>query len=266
MRHMEVRSLSYSTLLHTLSFSSSIENKHEYLVVKTPGNPRYYWGNFLFFHHPPKQESMVEWELIFDKEFLDIPLKHKAFAWDSVGDSAIIVDPFINNGYYLEVDDVLLTSRIRKPNYYNSNLTITPIDSSSQWNQVTQLSMDCFCPNPDMEYAKYVNKLRIDIEKEIREGKGIWMGAFLKDKLVGDMGLFQAGKGRGLVISVKTDPKYRKNGVCRTLLYKTAFYGFEHLGFKEIVMVADQNLSASKIYRSVGFQTCEQGFSLLKIL
>ena len=80
---MEVRSLSYSTLLHVLSYRSIIENKQEYLVIKTPHNPGHFWGNFLLFNRPPNENALVEWEHLFDQEFMDMPVTHKAFAWDS---------------------------------------------------------------------------------------------------------------------------------------------------------------------------------------
>ena len=262
---MVIRSLSYSTLLHVLSFNSSIQHKSEYIVVKTPDNSRYYWGNFLFFHHPPKQDSMSEWEFLFDKEFSGMAINHKAFAWDSVSEEYGKVDAFIENGYYFEFDDVLMARDLFKPKYYNPDLTIKSIRSTNQWEQVCQLNLDCYKDDLDVNYMGHVKILMQDYIKQVEQGQGIWMGAFTGGQIVGDMGLFKAGGESGLILSVKTNPDYRAKGVCRTLLYHSTLLGFKHFGFKEILMVADKELSVEKIYRSVGFYCCEQGVSLLKI-
>ena len=55
---MEVKSISYSTLLHVLSYRSQVKDKKEYLVVKTPHNPGYFWGNFLFFYKAPGKNAL----------------------------------------------------------------------------------------------------------------------------------------------------------------------------------------------------------------
>jgi hypothetical protein len=193
-------------------------------------------------------------------------INHKAFAWDSVSEEYGKVDAFIENGYYFEFDDVLMARDLFKPKYYNPDLTIKSIRSTNQWEQVCQLNLDCYKDDLDVNYRGHIKILMKDYKKQAEQGKGIWMGAFYGGHLVGDMGLFQAGGGRGLILSVKTNPTHRNKGVCRTLLYHTALFGVEYFGFKEILMVADQNFSKSKIYRSVGFQACEQGFSLLKTL
>ena len=264
MASMEVRSLSYSTLLHLLSYRSLIENKKEYLVVKTPHNPGYYWGNFLFFYQAPHENAMAEWEFLFDQEFMDIPVSHKAFAWDSTNHLGNYMKPFIKKKYYYEVDDVMIATVVEKPNYYNSQLTIKAINSEKELVQACQLNVACFGHGLGNTYSSYVNRLMSDFHKDTEMGRGVWIGAFLKNQLVGDMGLFNVGYQRGLICSVKTDPNHRENGVCRTLLYQAVKYGFEQMGMVEIVLVTDQNYHASTIYRSVGFNKVEQGFSLLK--
>ena len=158
----------------------------------------------------------------------------------------------------------MVAAYVKNPKFYNSQLEISVLNSPKDWGQACQLNVHSFGQGLGNSYPQYVNALMMDFCKDAKVGRGVWMGAYLKNKLVGDMGLFDAGKQRGLICSVKTDPNHRKNGVCRTLLYHAANYGFDKLGFKQIVLVADQNSHASAIYRSVGFEKKEMGFSLIK--
>ena len=45
---MEVRSLGYRTDLAILALEGSqVTDRGDHLVIRTPGNPDYWWGNFL---------------------------------------------------------------------------------------------------------------------------------------------------------------------------------------------------------------------------
>lgn len=50
---MQVRSLGYRTDLIFPAFDGQITDRGDYLVVRTPSNPTFYWGNFLLFDRPP---------------------------------------------------------------------------------------------------------------------------------------------------------------------------------------------------------------------
>ncbi len=46
---MEIQSLGYRTDLIFPKFDGQIIDRGNYLVILTPTNPTYYWGNFLLF-------------------------------------------------------------------------------------------------------------------------------------------------------------------------------------------------------------------------
>jgi len=50
---MKVRSLGYRTDLIFPRFDGEIIDREGYLVIRTPTNPTYFWGNFLLFQNPP---------------------------------------------------------------------------------------------------------------------------------------------------------------------------------------------------------------------
>ncbi|MDB2499630.1 hypothetical protein N9X40_02120 [bacterium] len=58
-----------------------IEKKEDYILIKTPSNPTYYWGNLLHFQQAPKRGSFARWMDYFKKEFGKNCI-HVTFAWD----------------------------------------------------------------------------------------------------------------------------------------------------------------------------------------
>jgi predicted GNAT family acetyltransferase len=89
-------------------------------------------------------------------------------------------------------------------------------------------------------------------------GYGAWWGAFEGDRLLASMGLFTASPGLARFQSVKTHPDARGRGLAGTLVHRVSRYGFEELGTRTLVMVADPEYLAIRIYRSVGFADTER--------
>ena len=65
---MEVRSLAYRTDLIFPTFDGEIFDRGNYLVIRTPSNPTFYWGNFLLFDQPPSKGDYSRWQEKFVEE------------------------------------------------------------------------------------------------------------------------------------------------------------------------------------------------------
>jgi predicted GNAT family acetyltransferase len=72
------------------------------------------------------------------------------------------------------------------------------------------------------------------------------------------MGLFTASPGLARFQNVKTHPDARGRGLAGTLVHRVSRYGFDELGADTLVMVADPDYLAIRIYRSVGFADTER--------
>jgi predicted GNAT family acetyltransferase len=57
---------------------------------------------------------------------------------------------------------------------------------------------------------------------------------------------------------VKTHPDARGRGLAGTLVHRASRYGLDELGTQTLVMVADPDYLAIRIYRSVGFADTER--------
>ena len=60
-----VQSLAYQSDLFLRSQTGQIIEHPGYLQLVTPGNPGYYWGNFLLFPQPPTPADVERWPLFF---------------------------------------------------------------------------------------------------------------------------------------------------------------------------------------------------------
>ncbi|MGK0367841.1 MAG: ribosomal protein S18 acetylase RimI-like enzyme, partial [Thermoproteota archaeon] len=108
---------------------------------------------------------------------------------------------------------------------------------------------------------EFHRKQIIQYRKMIQAGLGQYFGAFLEGKLVGSLGLFR-DKEVGRFQIVGTDPNFQRRGVCSSLVYHSAKYGFQKMGLSTLVMVADEAYHAAKIYESVGFKPTQKQIGL----
>ena len=81
---MHVKSLGYRSDLIFPSFDGETLDRGDYLVIRSPANPNFYWGNFLLFSQPPQIGYHVKWRELFVQEIGAPPLvEHQTFGWDT---------------------------------------------------------------------------------------------------------------------------------------------------------------------------------------
>jgi predicted GNAT family acetyltransferase len=85
------------------------------------------------------------------------------------------------------------------------------------------------------------------------DGHATWFGAFCDGRLVSTLGI--AGDGRGLARyqNVETHPDWRRRGLAGRLVYDAGTFALEELGARTLVMVADPDYAAIRLYRALGF-------------
>src|SRR6478609_6608617 len=79
---MDVTSLGFRTDLALLERSgSTIVDHGDHLVVTSPANPGFYWGNFLLLDHVPARNRVDEWLQRFTAAFPEA--QHRALGFDN---------------------------------------------------------------------------------------------------------------------------------------------------------------------------------------
>ena len=262
-RKMEVHSLGYRTDLIFPKFDGEIIDRGAYLVILTPSNPTFYWGNFLLFPNPPGKDDFGNWKRIFAEEIDSrLNVEHMAFGWDSVEGQLGEVKPFLDEGFNLNQSVVLDTHQVKIPPKYNREVMIRPITEDWEWEQAIQNQIACRPPEFSLQGYQVFKRGQMERYRQMtRAGLGVWVGAFLEKQLVADLGVFVTDK-IGRFQQVETHPEYRRRGICGTLVYRASCYALEHMGVNTLVMVADENYHAAKIYESIGFKPKEHQVSL----
>jgi len=260
---MKAKSLGYQTDLIFPKFDGKILDRGDYLVILTPDNPRFHWGNFLLFKSPPKREDFQLWKNIFHREIAShLDVHHIAFGWDTVKGEAGDAEAFVDAGFKVFKSVVLSTNKVRAPTNFNTDVVIRPLCGDSEWQQAINNQIACREPDHDIEsYTQFKIDQMLRYRKMTKAGVGHWFGAFLGDKMVADLGIFQVDN-RARFQSVVTHPDYRRLGICGTLVYKSSRYAFEKMNVKTLVMIADEEYHAARIYESVGFVPKERQVGL----
>lgn len=266
MAFMQPTSLGYRTDLIFHRFEGEVIDGDRYLVIRTPSNPDYRWGNFLIFDAPPQPGDLGRWDALFERE-VGVPtrIRHKLFAWDTADGDNGVVDDFLEAGFELGGEVVMATDTLSPPQRYNHEVEVRALQTDADFAEHIDLHVLCWEGRDDGAGYRAFYEARTDsYRRMIAAGLGSWFGAFLDGRLVADMGIFvEADLAR--YQSVVTHPDFRRRGICGTLLFEVGRFALETLEAKTLVIVADERGFAKNIYAAAGFRVRERQGSLERV-
>lgn len=262
---MDLKSLGYRTDLIFSAFDGEIIDRGDYLVIRTPSNPGFYWGNYLLFSNPPQEGDLIRWQTLFAKEIGTPPqTSHLTFGWDCINHEQGVIAPFIDNGYQVEKASVLTAQTLSSLPQPVPGLTVRPLRVDEDWEQSLENQMACREPEFTEANFRVFKQRQIDRYRAMtRAGKGAWFGAFIDDRLVADLGVFTDNR-LGRYQSVQTHPEFRRQGIARSLVVESGLYAFENFGIERLVIVADADSSAERLYKTCGFEFAEHQIGIIK--
>lgn len=234
-------------------------DRGDYWLVRTPSNPTYYGGNLLAFDRPPAAADYPAWVGAFGREFGDQPeVRHLFLTWDATGAEGWDAAPFIEGGFELRSDVTLLAREVKPPPTLNEGVEVRRIETDEEWEAVLAAKVADRGPRYSEESFTHFKRRWLDVRRRLAaRGAGDWYGAFLGGRLVGDLGLFRDGAVARFQ-DVGTAAEFRRRGVCGTLVYEVSRRALESWGVETLVMCADENYHAARIYESVGFEPAER--------
>jgi ribosomal protein S18 acetylase RimI-like enzyme len=261
---MQVTSLGFRTDLALLQRAgSTIEDCGDHLVVRTPDNPAFYWGNFLLLDHIPAADRIQQWLERFVAALPDA--RHRTFGFDIPPETVTDMSGFADHGLDIEASTVMTATSVHAPAHPNHEATYRALESDNDWAQSVELQMACH--DSDLHvgpHSDFVVRRAKSNRAVAAAGHGQWFGAFVDDTLVTQMGLVSASPGLARFQAVETHPDHRGRGLAGTLVHYVSGYGFRELGAKTLVMVADPDYLAIRVYRSVGFTDTESQLQVLR--
>jgi hypothetical protein len=188
---MKLRSVGYRSDLIFTNFDGEVFDRGDYLVVKTPVNPNYFWGNLLIFDRSPRVGDFEKWKTIFVKEFDDPRIYHLTFAWDSPEGDTGQVSEFLENGFNLDKGVVLTAQKVQAPKKMHSLVVVKPIESNQEWEDSIRVQTACGGGTLSKQQWEGFYRSQMDrYRKMVQIGLGQWFGAFVNGKIVGGLGIF----------------------------------------------------------------------------
>jgi len=260
---MKIKALTRQTDLFFSKFSGNIIDRENYVVVQTPDNPGFHWGNYIIFSSPPGKGDFEKWCAIYRAEFPYYPtIQHMTFTWNEDPARTPDFEPFLEAGFELDQAKVLSATQVVPPFKINHDIQVRPILTEAEWEAAIQLQILCRKPEFDRSgYEVFKRRQFLTYKQMADAGLGHWFGAFINETMVGDLGIFHNGV-LGRYQNVGTHPSFRRLGICGTLVYEAARVAFRKFGVQTLVMEADANYHAGAIYESVGFKVVEHDRSL----
>jgi ribosomal protein S18 acetylase RimI-like enzyme len=252
---VNVSSLGFRTDLALLERAgSTVEDRGDHLVVRTPENPEFYWGNFLLLDHVPGAEHVEEWLDRFAETFPEA--RHRALGFDTARGTVDELSGFLAQGFRVEALTVLTARSVHPPPHPNEEATYRAFRSDDDWRQSVELRFACDDVQ-SVSHREFVRRRARSNRALVAGGHGQWFGAFLGETLVAQMGLVTASPGLARFQLVETHPDHRGRGLAGTLAHHVSGYGFRELQAKTLVLVADPDYLAIRIYRAIGFVDSE---------
>ena len=227
-----------------------------HLAVRTPDNPAFHWGNFYLLARPPRADEVDALVATYDAEFATS--KHRAFGVDGTEDHGDALDPLVAAGPERgrrDRDDRDVGARAAAAEHRRG------VPPAAHRRRLGRAGRDLVGGQRGRVPPRGLPAVR-----HRQGGHRAGPGRGRPRRLVGcvrrrpagrDDGPAPGGDGLARFQSVETHPDFRGRGLAGTLVHRVSGYGFDELGARTLVMVADPDYLAVRIYRSVGFADTE---------
>lgn len=261
-----VKSLVCATDIDVLERGHQLIRRDGYWAVRSPGNPSFWWGNFLLFDEPPALGDGDRWEQLFVREFADLPaVTHRTFGWDrSDNQPGAAATEFVPRGYQLQRSTGLIaTPEALVPHpRENRDVTVRTLGSAAGqdedlWEQVIAVQAPEALASPGGEYHLQFLRTRQAAHRELfQAGRGAWFVALDGPQVVASLGIVVTN-GRARYQHVDTLASHRRRGIAMRLVVEAARLTAAAHDIDHFVIVADPGYHAMGIYESVGFRQVE---------
>jgi RimJ/RimL family protein N-acetyltransferase len=235
---------------------AQVTDRGDYLVIRSPDNPSFWWGNFLLLGAPPGPGTATAWLARFAAEFP--AAEHLVLGVDSTDGDVPVSDDFPAAGLLTQRETVLTCPAVNAPPHPSEAAEIRPLTSDADWQQSLDLEIRCYGDGGDREYLIRRTAARRRITEA---GTGAWFGALTGGRLMAQLGIFDAGDGLARYQHVETDPAARRQGLAGTLVWHAGRYGRDVLRASTLVIVADPAEVAIRVYRACGFTEAQRQLS-----
>ena len=258
---MNVSSLGFRTDLALLTDSGSVvEDRGTHLVVRSPDNPSYFWGNFLLLAQPPVPGGEKEVVGAFHTEFPQAD--HVSIGIDTAELTDESRAAFEAAGMTVDVATVLTASRLGVPRKVDAE--VRALEGDDDWEARARLSQQLYPSASEEAFMTFARQKNAQERRLVDAGRGQRFGAFVDGTLVSTAGIFVTEDGVARFQSVETHPDHRRKGLAAAVVHGAGQHALDRLGVRTLVIVADTDGEAIGIYRRLGFADVERQLMMEK--
>lgn len=232
---------------------SSVEDRGDHLVVRTPANPQFHWGNFVLITDAGQLDDPSHWIDVFTAV-------HPGADWVSLGLPRLPEDttPWADLDLSLEQEDVLSTTVLPGLLPAPGGYQVRALASDDDWEQYIARQLRENAETGEYEpvhHEQFVRAQAVSRRQMSHCGVACWFGAFTGGALVADLGIVLCGDWppTARYQSVGTDAAHRRRGLAGHLLGIAARWAADH-GALRWVIVTEVTNPAGRLYRAVGFR------------
>jgi GNAT superfamily N-acetyltransferase len=228
---------------------STVEDRGDHLLIRSPHNPDFHWGNCLFVTDEDAVGDAGRWVETFRSAFPEAN-------WVAVGLPKMPEDQdaWTAQGLDLELEDVLTTRTLPRQTPLPKGYAVRRL-SGEDWAQSVAKSVaendrtDKYDPQTHERFAQQQARVRRALsERDV----AACFGAFANELLVADLGIVRCGT-TARYQSVGTDEKHRRRGLASHLLGVAARWAADR-GCDRWVIITEVSNPAGRVYRSLGFE------------
>jgi GNAT superfamily N-acetyltransferase len=244
-------SLDWATDLEILRLTGSdIQEFADHIIVKTPSNPTYHWGNCLLVLDHSLVDQAQTWVSKFHQNF---PQAN----WISIALPVLPknTDDWESQGIKLEPLEVLQINQLPKSFPLPSGYQVRAL-AGEDWDLLAQKEIaensisKMYEPNDYEDFINQTNQMRKEL---CQKGKAAWFGAFSNDELVANLGIVVC-ETTGRYQSVETHISHRRRGLASHLLGIAARWSADN-GCVNWVIATEATNDAGRVYRRAGFES-----------
>jgi ribosomal protein S18 acetylase RimI-like enzyme len=262
---MQVRSLGYGTDLMVRRLAgSAIAGGDDRLVVRTPANPTFYWGNFLLVASRMGAGDGGRWLEVFRTAF---PFaRHVSIGVDVVDGDPGDLTELESAGVAAEEAAVLTASGLPPPEHRAPMVVCRHLESDDDWDGWWRLRVAVAAEDGETTegHRLFLRRTAEEARALVGAGHAAWFGAFVDGVLSSGLGIVSNAEGVARYQTVETRPDARRRGLAGALVHAAGEHAVRERGARRLVIVADPDGPAIGLYRSLGFTEVERQVQLLR--
>ncbi|HEY4242845.1 MAG TPA: GNAT family N-acetyltransferase [Kofleriaceae bacterium] len=249
---MQLRSLGVATDVALIATRGTVADRGDYLVLATPDDPGYYYGNLLVLARAPQRGEVGHWLDVFHREHAGPEIHHVTLEWD--GDDEPPTDELVDAGFTVERANVLVATAVAPA-------------AAPDGIEVRELIPEELARATELAYADIADD---EPHRRFMQRRGAWKralvarrlaqfwGAFADGALVGSLGVVPVSTalGRfGRFQDVQVEEPVRRRGIAAALIAAAVAQAPPLDGF---AIVAETGSDAARVYERAGFRIHER--------